>query len=76
MITTVTTTTTASLSTGASIALVALVTLIVLLVNKEIVLTSEAAWAKRLGTALNVGIVPLLMAFAATALMRLASLLA
>ena len=75
MITTVTTTTTTTLSGAASLALVAIATLLILMVKKEIFLASQKEWAARLGAALNVGIIPLLMVFVANVVMRMASIL-
>ncbi|HEY1011085.1 MAG TPA: hypothetical protein VGE07_00175 [Herpetosiphonaceae bacterium] len=74
MITTVTTTTTtavAAVSAG-SLALVAICTVLILLINKEIILSSQTERAVRLNKALNVALVPLLIVFVLTLVIRIA----
>ena len=73
MLTTVTTTTvtTVSLTSAGSLAAIAIVTGLVMALNKEMLLASQRPWAVRLGTALNVAIVPLLIVFAASAIVRI-----
>jgi hypothetical protein len=72
MVTTVTTTTTTTVTTisAASLALIAIILLLVLLVQKEIISSLEhgaqGSRLKQLGRALNIAIVPLGLAFAAT----------
>ena len=75
MITTVTTTTVAMISplTAASLAMIAVLTLLVLLVKREIILSSNDERAIRLGLMLNVAIVPLLVGFLMTAVVKIAS---
>lgn len=77
MITTVTTTTTTTVATigAGSLALVAICTMLLLLVNKEIILAHNRDWAERLNKALNVALVPLLIVFIATVVLRVASVL-
>ena len=77
MITTVTTTTTTTVTTigVASLALIAIVTMLVLLVNKEILMVSQKPWARRLNRALNVAIVPLMVVFVTTVVMKVAAVL-
>lgn len=77
MITTVTTTTTTTVTTlgVGSLALIAIVTLLVLLVNKEILMVSQQPWARRLNRALNVVIVPLMVVFVTTVVMKVAAVL-
>jgi len=72
MITTVTTTTVATMSTigVASLALVAISTLLILLVKKELLQTSHHEAALRLSRVLNVAIVPLLLVFVVTVVMK------
>ncbi len=71
MITTVTTTTTASLLGASSLALVAIGTLLVLLVKKEIISSSQSEWSARLEQVINVAIIPLLMIFGMTVVVRI-----
>ncbi len=77
MITTVTTTTTAAVSTvgASSLALVAICTVLILLLNKEMILVSQRDWATRLNKTLNVAIVPLLIIFIATIVVKVLSVL-
>jgi hypothetical protein len=77
MITTVTTATTTATSTvgATSLALVAICTVMILLLNKEIMMVSQRDWAVRLSKTLNVAIVPLLIVFIATVLMKILGLL-
>lgn len=71
MISTVTTSTVSTITSvasavpgfSASLALVAVVLLLVLLIQKEIVSTTPGGWSRQLSRGLNVGIVPLFMAF-------------
>lgn len=77
MITTVTTTTTTTVTTFgvASLALIAIVTMLVLLVSKEIILATKQPWALRFNKAVNVAIIPLLVVFITTVVMRVAAVL-
>jgi hypothetical protein len=77
MITTVTTATTAAASTvgAGSLALVAICTVLLLLLNKEIILVSKREWAVQLNKTLNVAIVPLLIIFVATIVVKVLSVL-
>lgn len=77
MITTVTTTTTTTVATigVTSLALIAIVTLLILLVNKELILATRRPWALRLNRALNIAIVPLLVVFVTTVVMKVAAVL-
>ena len=72
MITTVTTTTIMTLKAiaGASLALVAISTLLVLLVKKELLQASRHEGALRLSRVLNIAIVPLLIVFMITVVMK------
>jgi hypothetical protein len=72
MITTVTTATTTAVSTvgAGSLALVAICTVMILLLNKEMILVSKRDWALRLSKTLNVAIVPLLIVFVATIVVK------
>ena len=77
MITTVTTTTTTAVTAVSvgSLALVAICTVLLLLINKEILLSSQSERAMRLNRALNVALVPLIMVFALTLIIRVAQVL-
>jgi uncharacterized protein YejL (UPF0352 family) len=66
MVSTVTTSTVITVTTVAvasSLALIVVMTMFTLLVQKEIALTARERWARALDRALNVGIIPLLLAF-------------
>jgi len=66
MVSTVTTSTVSVVSTIAiagSFAVVGIIVLLVLLVQKELYSSSDSERAKRLSRALNIGIVPLFIAF-------------
>ena len=66
MISTVTTSTVSTVTTAAiagSIALIGIFVFFALLFQKEITTTATGSRMKRLGQALNVGIIPLLIAF-------------
>ncbi|MEP6776723.1 MAG: hypothetical protein ABJA50_14105, partial [Chloroflexota bacterium] len=69
MITTVTTTTITSLVATASLAAIIVVSLLAILISKEII-GGKGDKAARLGTAVNVAIVPLLLVFVVTTFMR------
>lgn len=71
MITTVTTTTTTSVIGVTSLALIAIGTLLVLLVKKELISSSKGEWAVRLEQVINIAIVPLLMVFGMTVVVRI-----
>jgi len=77
MITTVTTTTTTVITTAAaaSLALIAILTLIALLIQKEIIGGLSGARAQRLGRALNIAIVPLVLVFIVTVAFKVADVL-
>ncbi|HEX5415074.1 MAG TPA: hypothetical protein VFZ25_05365 [Chloroflexota bacterium] len=79
MITTVTTTTTVTTVTTAglatSLAAITLVTLLVLLIQKEIFAGSTSGQGKTISQALNIGIVPLLLAFLMVAAVSIANVL-
>jgi hypothetical protein len=72
MVTTVTTTTAMALTTVAvaSLALVAIVTLILLLIQKEIISGVAGTSARQLSRALNVAIVPLIVVFISTIVIK------
>ena len=57
---------------GGSFALIVSVVLIVLLIQRELIKGSENARLQRLNQALNIGIVPLLIAFAIIVVFRVA----
>lgn len=79
MSSTVTTTTTAALTSvtlAASLSLILVITLLMLMINKEIISTSTFPWADRLNRALNIAIVPLIVIFSLTLIVRLAGVFA
>ena len=66
MVSTVTTATVATVTTVAlagSLALIGIFTLLALLIQKELVTSVRGRFARALGRALNIGIVPLLIVF-------------
>lgn len=66
MISTVTTTTVTTVTIyafGGALALVAVLVLLALLIPKELTTTASSVRLERLGRALNIGIVPLLITF-------------
>jgi hypothetical protein len=79
MISTVTTATVSTVTTatatvgvlGVSFGFIAVMALCVLLVQKEIIASNQQDWAKLTSRALNVAIVPLLIAFVMIALAKL-----
>ena len=74
MISTVTATTISAVTTvalAASFGLIVVITLLSLLIQKELVTTADTPRAKALSRALNVAIVPLLMAFLMLAVVRI-----
>ena len=78
MISTVTTTTVSTVTTvalAASLGLIAIVTLLALLIQKELVTVGSGARTQALGRALNMAIVPLLMAFALIVAVKVAEVL-
>ena len=77
MVTTVTTTTTSAITTltAASLALIALLTLLALLFQKEVASGLKGRYARRLSRALNIAIVPLIIAFASTVVVRIVAVL-
>lgn len=77
MVSTVTTSTVVTLTTVAmasSLALIVLLTMFTLLVQKEIAATARERWARALDRALNVGIIPLLLAFLVLVAIKIAEL--
>jgi hypothetical protein len=78
MISTVTTTTVSTVTTvalAASLGLIAIVVLLILLIQKEVLSASTSARARSLSRALNVAIVPLLMAFGFIAVVKVLEVL-
>lgn len=75
MISTVTTSTITTITLGGSFALIGIFFLLTLLVQKEFLGTSKKEWAVILRKFLNVGIVPLLIAFMLYALSQVLSVL-
>ena len=78
MISTVTTSTVATISASAiagSVALIAILVLLALLIQKELVSTSTGTRGRTLVRVLNIGIVPLLMAFVVVVVTRIVNIL-
>jgi hypothetical protein len=77
MISTVTTTTvsTATLAMGAGLSLLAILTLLSVLISKEIVSVSDGPRLKKLSRALDVALIPLVMAFVFVAAVRVIAVL-
>jgi hypothetical protein len=78
MVSTVTTATIASITTVAiagSLALIGIFTLLALLVQKELTTSARGRFARALGRALNISIVPLLIAFAMIVAVKVAQAL-
>mgnify|MGYP005837576139 CR=1 FL=1 len=78
MVSTVTTSTVMTVTTVAlasSLVLITVMTLFTLLVQKEVAATSRERWARALDRALNIGIIPLLLAFVTLVALRIAELL-
>ena len=78
MISTVTTSTVSTITTVAlagSIALIGIVLLLILLIQKEVISSSEKVNLQRLSKVLNIGIVPLLIAFVFTVIVKIVEVL-
>ncbi len=78
MVSTVTTSTVMTVTTVAvasSLALIAILTMFTLLVQKEVATSARERWARALDRALNVGIIPLLLAFLTLVALRIAEIL-
>jgi hypothetical protein len=78
MISTVTTSTVSTVTTAAlagSVALIGIMVLLVLLVQKELSSSATGTRYKALSKALNIGIVPLLIAFVLVVVTRIADVL-
>ncbi len=78
MISTVTTSTVSTITTSAiagSIALIGILVLLFLLIQKELASSASGTRLKTLGRVLNIGIVPLLMAFVVVVAVRVAQIL-
>jgi Mg2+/Co2+ transporter CorB len=78
MVSTVTTSTVMTVTTVAvasSLVLIVVLTMFTLLVQKEIATTARERWARALERVLNVGLIPLLLAFLALVVLRIAELL-
>ncbi len=74
-VTTTTVTTITAIAMGSSLALVAIVTLLALLIQKELVTAATSPRAKALGRVLNAAIVPLLIVFLSTAIVKIVDVL-
>lgn len=75
MITTSTTTATATPGAMASFGMVAVISLIILLIVQELATASEGPRFRRFGQALNVGVIPMLVIFAAIVVTRVVEIL-
>jgi hypothetical protein len=78
MISTVTTSTVSTVTTAAlagSVALIGIVFLFILVVQKEVTTASSDSRLKRLGKALNIAIIPLLIAFVLIAVTKIMEIL-
>ena len=85
LISTVTTTTVSTITSAvtsvttvtfaASLALASILTLFALLVQKEVAMSTETPRLKALGRALDIALIPLLMAFGMIAVVRIAQML-
>ncbi|MBC7227263.1 MAG: hypothetical protein H5T61_08525 [Thermoflexales bacterium] len=78
MVSTVTTSTVMTVTTVAvasSLALIVVMTMFTLLVQKEVAVTARERWMRALDRALNVGVIPLLIAFLTLVAMRIAEIL-
>ena len=78
MISTVTTSTVSTITTAAiagSLALVAVLVLLFLLIQKEVASSANGTRFKTLSRVLNIGIVPLLMAFVIVVVVQVATIL-
>jgi hypothetical protein len=74
-VTTATVTTVTTIAIAGSLALIGICTLLALLIQKELSTTARGRFARALGRALNIGIVPLLMAFALIVAVKVAQAL-
>ena len=78
MISTITTSTVSTITTATlagSLALIGILVLILLLIQKELITSASSQRLQRLSKALQIGIVPLLMAFIVIAITKLAAAL-
>ena len=78
MISTVTTSTVSTITTVAlagSVALIGIVLLLILLIQKEIISSSSKINLKKLSKVLNIGIVPLFVAFFLTVVVKVVQVL-
>ena len=62
-------------SMAASLSLIVIVLLIMLLIQQEILSGSRAAWAKRLRSAFNIALVPLILILLTSFALRVAAVL-
>jgi hypothetical protein len=74
-VTTSTVSTISSLAIAGSVALIAILVLLFLLIQKELASTATGTRFKTLSKVLNIGIIPLLMAFAVVVITRVAAIL-
>ena len=78
MISTVTTSTVSTVTTAsmvASIGLIVILVLFILLAQKELAILSSSGPIRRLSRSLNVGIIPLVIAFLMTVVVRITEIL-
>lgn len=74
-VTTATVTTVTTVAIAGSLALIGICTLLALLIQKELITSIRGRLARALSRALNIGIVPLLIAFAMILAVKVASAL-
>jgi hypothetical protein len=75
MISTVTTTTVTTVAVAGSFAIISVLVLLSLLIQKELTTASPNIRLKRFGKLLNIGIVPLLIAFAMFVVAKIADVI-
>jgi hypothetical protein len=64
-----------TVAVASSLALIVVMTMFTLLVQKEVAITARERWMRALDRALNIGVIPLLIAFLALIAIRIAELL-
>jgi hypothetical protein len=64
-----------TVAVASSLALIVVMTMFTLLVQKEVAINARERWMRALDRALNVGVIPLLIAFLALIAIRIAELL-
>lgn len=75
MISTVTTSTITTVAIAGSLAVIGILILLALLIQKEVVTSESGSRFSKLGQALNIGIIPLLIAFVLIVIVKVANVL-